>query len=50
MGAATRGRFEERVLVLVGGHAMLEATVKPMLRARDAARDASSPCSTSARS
>ena len=38
MGSTSRGRFEERVLILVGGHAMLEATMKPMLRARDALR------------
>ena len=38
MGATTRGRFEERVLVLVGGHAMLNAVMRPMLRARDALR------------
>ena len=38
MGATTRGRFEERVLTLVGGHPMLEAIMRPMLRARDALR------------
>ena len=38
MGSTSRGRFEERVLVLAGGHSMLEATMKPMLRARDALR------------
>ncbi len=48
-GATTRGRFEERVLTLVGGRAILEAAMRPMLRARDVARGASWPCSTSAR-
>ena len=38
MGATTRGRFEERVLALVGGYAMLGAVMRSMLRARDALR------------
>lgn len=38
MGATTRGRFEGRVLTLVGGHPMLEGVMRPSLRARDALR------------
>jgi transposase len=38
MGETTRGRFEDRVLELVAGQAMLERIMRPLLRARAALR------------
>ena len=38
LGETTRSRFAARVRELISGHAMLEAVMEPMLRARDALR------------
>jgi transposase len=38
LGEATKSRFAARVRELITGHAMLEAVMEPMLRARDALR------------